>query len=113
LLLFNRSRGEVRTILFLTLLSGLGIYVVLTVRMFPVWRSTESFWSRVIAIQPIAINYKERGRNYHLDRRYREAVADFTAAIERIPETLRPYSYNFYAFRAESLRCAGVYAEAI
>src|SRR6185369_11499012 len=68
---------------------------------------------RVIAIQPIAINYKERGRNYHLDGRYREAVADFTAAIERIPETLRPYSYNFYAFRAESLRCAGVYAEAI
>ena len=113
LLLFERTKGVLRAILLLALLSALGTYVVLTVRMFPVWRSTESFWSRVIAIQPIAINYKERGRNYHLDGRYREAVADFTAAIERIPETLRPYSYNFYAFRAESLRCAGVYAEAI
>jgi len=86
---------------------------LLSVRMFPVWRSTEAFWSRVIAVQPIAINFKERGRNYHLDGRYQEAIADFSAAIERLPATLQPYSYNFLAFRAESLRCAGRYAEAV
>jgi len=91
----------------------IALYSLLSVRMFSVWRSTETFWSRVIAVQPIAINYKERGRNYHLDGRYREAVADFSAAIALIPETLRSYSYNYYAFRAESLRCAGLYAEAI
>jgi len=111
--LFERTKGVSRALSLFAMLSVLGMYVLLTVRMFPVWHSTESFWSRIIAIQPIAINYKERGRNYHLDGRYRDAVADFSAAIERIPETLRPYSYNFYAFRAESLRCAGQYAEAV
>lgn len=113
LLLFERINGGSKWILPVALIVVLGIYTTLTFRMFTVWRSTESFWSRIISMQPIAINYKERGRNYHLDGRYLEAVADFSAAIERLPETLQPYSYNFYAFRGESLRCAGLYAEAV
>lgn len=111
--LFERLKGGGKGILLLALLVLLGVYSTLTSRMFTVWRSTESFWSRIIEIQPIAINYKERGRNYHLDGRYREAAADFSAALERLTGTLQPYSYNFYAFRAESLRCAGLYAEAV
>lgn len=111
--LLQRFGKSYRVVLIGASFSIIALYSLLSVRMFPVWRSTETFWSRVIAVQPIAINYKERGRNYHLDGRYREAVADFSAAIALIPETLRPYSYNFYAFRAESLRCAGLYAEAV
>jgi protein O-mannosyl-transferase len=45
--------------------------------------------------------------------RYDEAVADFTAAMERITPTLKPYVYNLYAFRAESLRAGGRYEAAI
>lgn len=113
LIFMHRFDTVGRGVLIAAAVSIIATYSFLSVRMFPVWRSTETFWSRVIAVQPIAINYKERGRNYHLDGRYREAVADFSAAIALIPETLRPYSYNFYAFRAESLRCAGLYAEAV
>jgi len=113
LLSFERMNGSGRAIFLAGVLLLLGVYTILSIRMFSVWRSTETFWTRVIELQPIAINFKERGRNYHLDGRYIEAVADFSAAIERIPETLKPYSYNFFAFRAESLRGAGRYSEAV
>lgn len=113
LVLSRRCAGGGRVVILLAAFLVIGVYMLLSLRMFPVWRSTEAFWTRVITVQPIAINYKERGRNYHLDGRYTDAVADFTAAIERLPESLKPYSYNFLAFRAESLRCAGYYAEAI
>lgn len=111
--LLQRFGKSNRVVLIAASFAIIALYSLLSVRMFPVWQSTETFWSRVIAVQPIAINFKERGRNYHLDGRYSKAVADFSAAIALIPETLRPYSYNFYAFRAESLRCAGLYAEAV
>ncbi len=102
-----------RALLLLAAFSLIAVYSLLSVRMFTVWRSTEALWSRVIAVQPIAINYKERGRNYHLEGRYEEAAADFSTAILLLSETLKPYSYNFFAFRAESLRCAGLYADAV
>lgn len=91
----------------------IALYTILSMRMFPVWQSTEAFWSRVIEIQPISISYKERGLNYHLDGRFEEAVIDFTAALERLPVTLQPYRYNYLAFRASSLLAAGRYEEAI
>lgn len=87
--------------------------IAVTCMHFAFWQNSETYWTRVIEIEPIAINYKERGRLYHLDGRYHEAVADFTAALERLPVTLQPYAYNFRAFRAESLRAAGRSAEAV
>lgn len=89
------------------------IFMTLTYRQLDVWRSTETFWSRVIDVEPLAISYKERGRYYHGVGRYAEAVADFNAALKIIPPTLKPYEFNFYAFRAESLRAAGLFAEAV
>jgi tetratricopeptide (TPR) repeat protein len=86
---------------------------IMTYRQISVWRSTETFWTRVISIEPLAISYKERGRYYHMIGRYDAAIADYTAALERITATLKPYEYNFYAFRAESLRVAGRFEEAI
>jgi len=89
------------------------LFMAGTFRQLQVWRSPETFWSRIIQVEPLAISYKERGRYYHAAGRYSEAVADFTAALGMITLTLKPYEYNFYAFRAESLRAAGRPAEAV
>lgn len=89
------------------------LFMAGTFRQLQVWKSPESFWSRIIQVEPLAISYKERGRYYHAVGRYSEAVADFTAALDRITPTLKPYEYNFFAFRAESLRAAGRPAEAV
>jgi hypothetical protein len=89
------------------------VFIVATYRQLPVWRSPDSFWTRIIQVEPLAIIYKERGKYYHSAGRYSEAVADFTAALARITPTLKPYEYNFYALRAESLRASGNLADAV
>ncbi len=89
------------------------LYVAITCRQTGVWRTPETYWTRVVEIEPSAISYKERGRYYHSTGRYDAAAADFAAAIAIIPPALEPYAYNFYAFRGEALRMAGRYAEAV
>lgn len=94
----------------------IGVLLLLTVaslRMMTVWQSSETFWTRVIDVNPTAISHKERGRYYHYVGRYSAAVGDFTIALEMLPETLKPYQYNFYAFRGESLRKAGHLADSV
>jgi tetratricopeptide (TPR) repeat protein len=91
----------------------MSVYTVATIRQQNVWQSTESFWTRIVQVEPLAITYKERGRYYHSVGHYAEAVADFTAALGMIPPTLKPYEFNFYAFRGESLRAAGHYDDAL
>lgn len=112
-LAFTRKTAAGRSLVLCGMAALLVALSFLTYRQIQVWRSTETFWTRVIDVQPIAINYKERGRYYHMVGRYDEAVADFTAALARMTSTLKPYEYNFYAFRAESLRAAGRFAEAV
>lgn len=90
-----------------------GLFLVMTVRQQSVWQSTETFWNKVIQVEPLAITYKERGRYYHATGRYKEAVADFTAALGIVPPTLKPYEYNFYGLRGESYRQAGRLTEAV
>jgi len=75
--------------------------------LIPDWRNTESYWTSIIAREPLAINYKERGRHYFTSGRYAAAAADFTAALERVTGTLQPYAFNLYGFRAEAHRMAG------
>lgn len=89
------------------------IFFFITLRLFAVWQSSETYWTRVIDVQPTSISHKERGRYYHSIGRYSAAVEDFTMALSMLPETLKPYEYNFYAFRGESLRNAGRLVEAI
>jgi hypothetical protein len=105
----ERSRRVVTAVLGLFLILCMG----LTVRQIGVWRSAETFWTRAIAVEPLAISYKERGRYYLGAGRYNEAAADFTAALGMMTPTLKPYEYNFYAFRGEALRGAGQYGEAV
>jgi hypothetical protein len=91
----------------------LGGYSVATFRQTGTWRNAETFWSRIIDVEPLAITYKERGKYYQSTGRYDAAVADFTTALGMIPPTLKAYEYNFYAFRGESLREAGRYEDAV
>jgi hypothetical protein len=89
------------------------VYMAVSVRQIGYWENSETFWTRSINIQPLAITYKERGMFYQKSGRYDAAVADFSAAIGMITPTLKPFEYNFYAFRAESLLGAGHYEDAV
>ena len=89
------------------------MFFFITLRLFAVWQSSETYWTRVIDVQPTAIGYKERGRYYHSIGRYSAAVEDFTSALSMLPKTLKPYQYNFYAFRGESLRNASLLEESV
>jgi tetratricopeptide (TPR) repeat protein len=114
--LYNTSlpRGNfLRRLLFSVVPIFIVVFMLATFRQLNVWKSPETFWTRIIQIEPLAIIYKERGKYYHSTGRYTEAVADFTAALEMITPTLKPYQFNFYAFRAESLREAGMFNAAV
>lgn len=89
------------------------VFFFITLRLFAVWQSSETYWTRVIDVQPTAISYKERGRYYHSIGRYSAAVYDFTMALGLLTATLKPFEYNFYAFRGESLRNAGLLGESV
>ena len=106
----GKALRRAKVITAVVLLAG---SVCVTHSLFPVWRNTESYWTRIIQIEPLAINYKERGRHYFTNGRYEAAVDDFSAALEKVTETLKPYEYNLYGYRGEALRMAGRYEEAV
>lgn len=88
-------------------------YVVMTQRLITVWNDSETFWSRVVAIEPSAFVYKERALILVQLGKYDAAVEDLTAAIRAPANVWRPYIYNLYALRGETLRMAGRYNEAV
>ncbi len=92
------------TVAAVVLLAG---SVAFALPLFADWRNTESYWTSIIAREPLAINYKERGRHYFTAGRYNLAIADFSAALERMTRSLEPYAYNLYGYRGEAYRMAG------
>lgn len=112
-ILFGVKSRSLRPICAAISVGFLACLVSVSYSLFPVWRNTESYWTRIIAIEPLAINYKERGRHYFTTGNYAAAVADFTAALERATATLKPYAYNLYGYRAEALRMSGQPEEAV
>lgn len=105
--------GAVRRLAAVVLILLLAGLAAVSVSLFSDWRNSESYWTSIIAGEPLAINYKERGRHYFASGRYDAAVSDFTAALERMTDTLKPYSYNLYGFRAEASRMAGRHEDAV
>ncbi len=89
------------------------VYVVMTLNLIKVWENSETAWSRVLQFQPLAILFKERGNYYYSIGNYGAAVDDYSTALEKAPESLKPYVYNLYAFRGEALRAAGLYDGAV
>jgi len=114
--LFNRwqfKSGAVRFILPVGLALLLLFYGVLTQKLISVWDSSETMWNRVVAVDPSAIAFKERGWLFLAMGKYAAAVEDFTKALEDPLPVWRPYIYNLYAFRGEALSLAGRYDEAV
>lgn len=109
-----RHEGKWRRSLMVLAPAGLlVIFIFITFRLSAVWQTSETYWTRVVEVQPTAISHKERGRYFHSIGRYNAAIEDFTMALGMLPETLKPYQYNFYAFRGESLRGAGQLVDAV
>lgn len=88
-------------------------YIVMSLKLIPVWDSPETYWNRVIEVEPSAIVFKERALLFVSIRKYNEAVDDYTAAIRSPLNVWQPYIYNLYAFRGEALSLAGRYDEAV
>ena len=109
----NPVSSKFNRIAVVAVVGVLVVYVAGTIRQIGVWNNSETFWSRIIAVEPLAITYKERGKYYNSVGRYDAAVADFSAALAMITPTLKPYEFNFYAFRGEANRLAGHYPEAV
>lgn len=77
------------------------------------WRDTGTFWSRVIAIEPVGRAYGDRGVFYLINGRSPEALADFDAAIAVAISKEFNSIYNLYAFRGLALNDMGRYGEAV
>ncbi len=107
------NRGAVRYLLPGAVCALLAWHAVLTVRLIDVWKSPETFWTRVIEVDPEVIAYKERGRVYHAEGEYDAAIRDFSTAIDRVTGGFRDTVYNLYAFRGESYRAKGDYRAAV
>nr|WP_246525266.1 tetratricopeptide repeat protein [Geomobilimonas luticola] len=88
-------------------------YAGTTLRLIAVWDNPGTLWSRVIAFEPRAQAYKERGVYHYNAGDHGAAVADFTEAISHVTNVWQPYAYNLYAHRGEALRAAGRYDEAV
>ncbi|RII26160.1 MAG: hypothetical protein CXR31_10655 [Geobacter sp.] len=88
-------------------------YAGMTLRLIAVWDNPGTLWSRVIAVEPGAQAYKERGVYHYNTGNHAAAVDDFTQAISLVTSVWRPYVYNLYAYRGEALWAAGRYSEAI
>jgi hypothetical protein len=99
------------------LLGGMGLFlagcVTMTMRLVPVWKDTGSFWSRVIAIEPVGRAYGDRGVYYLINGRSAAAVDDFSAAIDIALQAGVKSVYNLYAFRGVGLSDIGRYEEAV
>lgn len=87
-------------------------YAWMTQQLVSTWKDSGTLWSRVIALQPGAMAYKERGVFLYSQGRYLEAAEDFTSSIRSVQRVWRPYVHNLYAHRGEALRAAGRYEEA-
>jgi tetratricopeptide (TPR) repeat protein len=85
----------------------------ITLQLIPVWKDTGTFWSRVIAIQPVGRAYGDRGVYYLIAGRSAEAERDFTSAIDIALGAGMKSVYNLYAFRGVALSDTGRYAEAV
>lgn len=88
-------------------------YGAMTIHLTRVWDDPETYWTRVLTIDPVAKAYFSRGEYYVEQGRYGEAVSDYTQAINVADGDFKRYLYNLYAFRGEALRFLGRNEEAV
>jgi len=106
-------QGRSKRILAAAMAVFLLFSVVMTQKLIAVWHDTGTFWSRVIAVEPVGSAYGDRGVFLLINGRSAEAVEDFNAAINIAVNAGLPSVYNLYAFRGVGLSDAGRFAEAV
>lgn len=107
----SRNRFMVRA-LCLFIPAYLFFYAAMTFYLTQCWDNAETFWTRVLTVDPVAKPYFERGEYYSKVGRFSEAVADYSTAIEKADGDFKRYVYNLYAIRGEALRSLGRYEDA-
>lgn len=91
----------------------LAINLGITLKLIRVWQDTGSFWSRVIAVEPVGRAYGDRGVYHLINGRSPEAIGDFSAAIEIANRSGLSSVFNLYAFRGVALADTRRFTEAI
>jgi hypothetical protein len=107
----GRRLLAVATVAMVMVLLVIGIGI--TVKLSGVWQDTGTFWSRVIAVEPVGRAYGDRGVYYLIKGKSGLAVDDFTVAIDIAVKAGVKSVYNLYAFRGVALSDVGRFAEAI
>ena len=110
-----RESGKVRMagVFVAFILAELLFFAVMTFHLTRSWDNPETYWTRVLTVDPVAKPYFERGEYFAKEGRFDEAAADYTRAIEKADGNFRKYVYNIYAFRGEALRSTGRYEDAV
>lgn len=106
-------RLSVQRTLLTLIYAVLLLYAVMTVQLIPVWDTTETLWSRVIAVRPVGLAYYNRGTYYLELGRLDAAIHDYTTAIENMEIMSDSYAFNFYAFRGLAFYRAGRFEESV
>lgn len=77
------------------------------------WDDAETYWTRVLTVDPVAKPYFERGEYYAKVGRFGDAVSDYSTALEKADGNFKRYVYNLYAIRGEALRSLERYEDAV
>ncbi len=92
------------------LLSG---YAAMSYRLITFWDNGAAMWTRTIEHAPSSAAYWRRAMYHQSVGNNRAAVADYSAAIELVTPSWRPYLHNLYSHRGEALAADGQYLAAI
>ncbi len=77
------------------------LLTLLTYQRNKVWKDEETLWTNVISHSPEKTRPRNcRGSFYHQHQRYAEAVADYTAAIQRRPKFYEAYYNRAMTYKA-------------
>lgn len=85
----------------------------MSVHLIRFWDTADTYWTRVVEMQPIAKTYFNRGELYSNMGRYDAAIRDYTAVIDNASGELKKYIYNVYAFRGMALLKSGFINDAV
>lgn len=106
--------NRVRRYVLVTLMAGLlAINALLAFKLIPVWRNSETLWSRQIAVLPVGRAYFYRGDYLLRSGEYSRAAEDFAVAVKIAAEAGSPDVFNLHALRGDALFKGGRFAEAV
>lgn len=109
----NLYSRQVRGFVLVLVSLWLAISALLTFKLIPVWRNSETLWSRQIAVLPVGRAYFYRGDYLLRNGEYGRAAEDFAVAVKIAAEAGNPEIFNLHALRGDALFKGGQFAEAV